>query len=146
MNLTLESLQEMGAFAPVDLTQHDIEWVQDGETYTATVYVRPMSYHTAVAEISATRNGKDALAARIAECICDEKGTPIFTAADITGEADPDNRGPLCSALIYALLGAIGSVSSMGKKKRRSATTKSSGTNSSSTASAEEPSQKPSAD
>lgn len=146
MNLTLDALQEMGAFAPVDLTRQEIEWQQDGDTLTATVYVRPMSYQTAVAEISATRSGRDPIAARIAECICDENGAPVFSAGDITGEADPENRGPMCSALAYALLGAIGSVSNMGKSKRRSAKRKKSGTSSSSPVSAAEPSQKPNAD
>lgn len=146
MNLSIDTLKEMGAFAPVDLTEKEIEWQQDGETLSATVYVRAMSYQTAVAEISASHNGGNALAARIAECICHRDGSPVFTADDITGDADPENRGPMCSALTYALLGVIQSVSGLGKSKRRSATKRRSGTNSSSTVSAVEPSKKPSAD
>ncbi|MCY1358808.1 Phage tail assembly chaperone, TAC [compost metagenome] len=54
------------------------------------------------------------MAGRIAACICDQEGKPVFTPADITGEADPE-RGPLDGNLTMALLGVIGEVNGLGK-------------------------------
>lgn len=112
MLLSIESLQEAGAFtgAPVE---REITWKQAGKELAATVFVRPLSYWSAVSDIVTTREG-DPVAGRIAACICDANGKPVFTPADITGEADP-SRGPLDGNLTMALLGAIGEVSTQGK-------------------------------
>lgn len=128
MELSIESLQSRGAFtgAPVEKT---VTWEQGEEELKATVYVRPMSYHTARSDIVSVRSESDALAGRIAACICDSKGNPVFTPQDITGEADPE-RGPLNSALTMALLGVISEVSSLGKARKSSPKKTSSGTNS----------------
>ena len=140
-NLSLESLTQQGAFtgAPV---QREITWESDGEEHTATVYVRRLSYQAAVHDVEAANGRMDGIAGRIAAGIVDEKGKPVFTPGDITGEADPE-RGALNRSLTLALLGAIGEVNGLGKSKRRSVTPTSSGTNSSSTASAAAPSKKP---
>lgn len=110
--LTLDSLSKVGAFTgrPV---QKEISWTQGDKEYSATVYVRPLGYQSAVADILAA--GQDAVAARIASSICDEQGEPVFTVADITGEASPD-RGALDGALTVALLVAIHEVNNLGKK------------------------------
>lgn len=129
MDLNVNSLKEMGAFAPVGLSKETVEWQQDGETLSATVYVRPLSYKTAVSEIVASREHTDALAARIAASVCDAEGVPVFSVGDITGEADPE-RGPLNHALTLALLEVIGRASGMGKPASRSVKKKNSGTNS----------------
>ncbi|WP_299259750.1 phage tail assembly chaperone family protein, TAC [uncultured Kushneria sp.] len=115
MKLTLDNLKDMGAFSGA-LVERDIEWKQGDETHTATVHVRPLSYHTAMSDISSVRAGGDAGAARIAYCICDEDGNPIFKASDITGEADPE-RGPLNHGLTMELLRVIGDVSGLGKRQ-----------------------------
>lgn len=115
MKISVESLSKVGAFSGAAVPK-EIEWEQDGETYTGTVYVRRLSYQTAVADIFNTVTHGDGVAGRIAACICDEDGQPIFTAADITGEADPE-RGPLNHALTMALLKVIGEVNSPGKTK-----------------------------
>lgn len=113
MILTLEGLKEVGAFtgAPVEKS---IKWKQGDKDLEATVYVRPLSYRSAVSDLAAMGGKVDGVAGRIAACICDENGRPIFTAADITGEADPE-RGPLDGNLTMALLAVIGEVSSAGK-------------------------------
>jgi len=129
MKLSLDSLQEMGAFAPVDLTEETVTWRQDGEDVSATVFIKPLSYITAVSEMVASRENTDALAARIAASICDESGDPVFSVGDITGEADPE-RGPLNHSLTMALLEAIGRANGLGKSKSRSGTKKKSGTSS----------------
>lgn len=115
MNLTLDSLKEMGAFtgAPVE---KEITWKQGNEELTATVYVRRLSYKTAVSDIRAMKDNTDAVAGRIAACICDESGKPILTPEDITGDADPE-RGPLDGNLTMAMLAAIGEVNELGKQK-----------------------------
>jgi len=139
MKLTLEALKESGAFTgrPVE---KEITWKQGDNRITATVFVRPMGYHTATSDVLAFGGKVDGVAGRIAASICDELGKPVFTPADITGEADPD-RGALDGALTVALLVAIQEVNDLGKTSS-SAPKTNSGANSSSTESVEKPSPK----
>lgn len=113
MDLSIESLKEMGAFtgAPVE---REITWKQGETSLTATVYVRPLSYLSAKSDLLAMKGNGDAVAGRIAASICSDAGKPIFTPEDITGEADPD-RGPLDGNLTMALLTVIGEVNNLGK-------------------------------
>lgn len=113
MKMTISSLQEMGAFtgAPIE---KEITWSKGKEEYTATVYVKPLSYASAVSDLLSTQGGGDGIANRIAYSICDEQGNPIFTPGDITGEADAE-RGALDGNLTVALLAAIGEVNGLGK-------------------------------
>lgn len=137
MKLTLESLKTAGAFTgrPVE---KDITWKQGDYELTATVYVRPMGYHAATSDVLAMGGKVDGVAGRIAASICDENGKPVFRAADITGEADPE-RGALDGALTVALLVAIQEVNDLGKTTS-SAQKTNSGVNSSSAVSADAPS------
>ena len=139
MKLTLEALKDSGAFTgpPVE---KEITWKQGDKKITATVYVRPMGYHTATSDVLAFGGKVDGVAGRIAASICDEFGKPVFTPADITGEADPE-RGALDGALTVALLVAIQEVNDLGKTSS-SAPKTNSGANSSSTESAAKPSPK----
>lgn len=152
MKLTLESLREVGAFTggPV---RRDVEWIQNGEKVSAEVYIRPMSYQTAVRDIATVNGGGDVIAQRIAGCVCHEDGSPVFLVSDITGIGADGNpimtkvdgvlveRGPINKSLAEALIMLVGEVSGMGKTK--SSTTKAnSGASSSSTESAAEPSRK----
>lgn len=113
MSLSLESLNQVGAFtgAPVE---KEITWKQGDKEYTMTTFVRPLSYSAAVSDIRAMNGQGDAVAGRIAASIVDEKGVPVFTPADITGEADPQ-RGALDGNLTMALLTAISEVNNLGK-------------------------------
>jgi len=113
MQLTIDNLKTIGAFTgrPVE---KEIEWVQGEDTFTATVFIRPMGYQTATSDIMAIGGKIDGIAGRIAASICDESGKPVFTPQDITGEADPD-RGPLDGALTISLLLAIQEVNDLGK-------------------------------
>ncbi|WP_277977384.1 phage tail assembly chaperone family protein, TAC [Pantoea endophytica] len=139
MKLTLDTLKSAGAFTgrPVE---KEITWKQGDQEFTATVYVRPMGYHTATSDVLAMGGKVDGVAGRIAASICDEEGKPVFTPADITGEADPD-RGSLDGALTIALLVAIKEVNDLGKTTS-SAPKTNSGANSSSMESAAKPSPK----
>lgn len=115
MNLSIDSLKEMGAFtgAPVE---KEIIWKKGDKEFEATVFVRPLSYLSAKSDVLAMNGKGDSLAGRIAASICDAEGKPVFTPGDITGEADPE-RGPLDGNLTMALLTVIGEVNGMGKTK-----------------------------
>ncbi len=109
MELNIGSLQAAGAFtgAPVE---KEIKWKQGEEELSATAFVRKLSYRSAVSDVK--QFGKDAIAGRIATCICDKDGKPVFTVEDITGESSAE-RGPLNYNLTIALLKAIGEVNSL---------------------------------
>ncbi|MGP9834209.1 phage tail assembly chaperone family protein, TAC [Marinobacter sp. NSM] len=112
MDLTLDALKDMGAFTGAPVEKEIV--LKDGdEEKTATVYVRRLSYHTAVSDIKSLSAKSDAVAGRIASAICDKEGKPIFKPEDITGEADPE-RGPLNGEITMELLRVIGEVN--GKK------------------------------
>lgn len=113
MKLNMDSLKQAGAFTgrPVE---KEITWKQGDKEITATVYIRPMGYHDAVSKVLSAVGKIDGVAGRIAASICDENGAPVFTVADITGEADPE-RGALDGALTVALLVAIQQVNDLGK-------------------------------
>ncbi|WP_028968539.1 phage tail assembly chaperone family protein, TAC [Spongiibacter tropicus] len=116
MDLTLDGLKKMGAFtgAPV---KKEVEWKSGGESYSGTVYVRMLSFHSAKTDLLAAGGRVDQVAGRIAACICDAEGKSIFTPEDITGEADPA-RGPMDGNLAIALLGAIGEVNNLAGKPK----------------------------
>ncbi|MFK3708169.1 phage tail assembly chaperone family protein, TAC [Klebsiella sp. NPDC088457] len=115
MQLTIDTLKTVGAFTgrPVE---KEITWKQGSDEFTATVYIRPLGYHAATSDILSYAGKIDSAAGRIAASICDETGKPIFTPADITGEAIPE-RGALDGALTIALLVAIQEVNDLGKPK-----------------------------
>ena len=112
MILSIDNLEQMGAFCGAPVCK-EIKWKQGKEEHTATVYVRRLSYHSTVAELLAFSGHKDAIAGRIAACICDEAGKPVFTPADITGVGK--DRGPLNSELTMALLKVIAEVNNLGE-------------------------------
>lgn len=113
--LSLDSLKSLGGFtgAPVE---REIEFEIKGVKHNATVYVRPLSYHSMVSDLKAMGGNGEAVAGRIAASICDAEGKPVLTEADITGAADP-GRGPLDGSLVVALLAVIGEVNGLGKPK-----------------------------
>jgi len=110
MKLEIGALQEAGAFAGAPV-EKEIEWDQDGQKLKATTFVRKLSYRSVVSDVKAFGDAGGMIAGRIASCICDEKGQPVFAPQDITGEADPA-RGPLNHNLTMALLNVIAEVNS----------------------------------
>lgn len=126
MQLSVESLRQSGGFtgAPV---KRQIAWEKGGDTLVFDVWVRRLSYQTAVTDAQSLAGHGDLAASRIAYCICDESGEPVFTVADVTGR-NPDGtpitevvdgveveRGGLDGDLTMVLLGAIGEVNGLGK-------------------------------
>ena len=140
MKLNIESLASVGAFTgrPVE---REIQWLQGKKKIKATVFVRPLGYLTAVNDVLSATGRVETYAGRIAASICDEEGRPVFSVADITGDADPE-RGALDGNLTVALMMVIAEVNNLGKTMS-SPTSTSSGTNSSSPALVEEQSPKP---
>ncbi|HJZ06340.1 MAG TPA: phage tail assembly chaperone family protein, TAC [Patescibacteria group bacterium] len=125
MELNLNSLQAAGAFTGCPV-EKEIKWNKDGKELSATAYVRKLSYKSAVSDVK--QFGKDVIAGRIAACICDKGGIPVFSVEDITGyvvESEKDTeaekkrkiaiieRGPLDHNLTIALLSAIAEVNSI---------------------------------
>lgn len=152
MKLTLSTLQKSGAFTgrPVE---REITWMQGADKLSATIFVRPLGFQSAVSDVFAAARKQDSVAGRIAAAICDEEGNPVFTPLDITHgpldpaelEKDPETTkrlGALDGNLTVALLAAIHEVNNMGKTTSSPNTT-SSGTSSSSPASAGGRSRKP---
>ena len=115
MELTKDSFKHEGIFSGVPI-EKEITWKTNGTEYTVTVFIRQLAYQAAVSDIMARIHGGDALAGRIAACICDRNGLAIFTPQDITGEADPA-RGPLDGNLTLALLTAISEANSLGESQ-----------------------------
>lgn len=113
MSLTLDALAQQGGFvgSPVE---KQITWRQGDDEHTATVYVRPLSYKSAVSDMTAFNADGDLVAGRIAASICDETGKPVFTVGDITGESNPE-RGPLSGAITIELMRVIAEVNGLGK-------------------------------
>lgn len=109
MDLTLDALKDMGAFTGAPVEKEITLKTEGKEEQTATVYVRKLSYYTAVSDVKSISAKSDAIAGRIASAICDKEGRPVFTPGDITGEADPD-RGPLSREITMELLRVIGEV------------------------------------
>lgn len=137
MKLTLDSLKKTGSFTGRPVAK-EITWRQGDETFTATVYVRPLGYQAAVSDVLAAGGKQDNIAGRIAAAICDEDGNTVFTVLDITHgpldleelAKDPESTkrlGALDGNLTVALMVAINEVTNMGKTPN-SATSTSSGT------------------
>ncbi|CAM3407779.1 phage tail protein [Rouxiella silvae] len=115
MKLTVEALQTTGAFTGRPI-EKEVAWKQGDKEFTATVFIRPLGYHSAKSDILAHAGKVDNVAGRIAASVCDEAGHPVFTPEDITGEADPE-RGALDGNLTIALLVVIQEVNNLGKEK-----------------------------
>ena len=123
MKLSVESLASSGGFAGAPV-KREVTWESGGETHTADVWVRRYSYQAAVSDIQALSADGEIAASRIASCVVDESGKPVFSIADITGvnqdgspvlDDDGNPRGGLVSSLVTALLILIGDVNGMGK-------------------------------
>lgn len=122
--MNLADLKKSGIYTGPPV-KREIEWEKDGETLKFDVYVRRLSYQTALTDIRSTTGNGDPAAARIAHCICDEHGKPVFSVSDITGINDDGTpimegdveRGALDSDLTLALLTVIGEVNGLGKQR-----------------------------
>ncbi|SDI39752.1 phage tail assembly chaperone family protein, TAC [Pseudomonas abietaniphila] len=142
MDLSIASLQAAGAFIAPPVKK-EITWHANGKAQTATVYVLQESFISLTQRWDAQDRGGDLAAQRIASCITNKDGVPVFTVDDIVGSAEA-GHGPLCAELAIVLLAAIGDVNKVpeGTLEKKSNPRKSSGT--SSRSSSARPSRKPS--
>ena len=99
---------------PVDLVKKTVTVTDQttGEEHKATVYVKPLSFASAIADLKEHGSSEEeAVARRIAYSICDESGAPIFTPEQVNGAEGK----ALSTQLTYELLRAIGEVNQLGK-------------------------------
>jgi len=124
MSLDLQTLYQKGGFAGAPV-EREISFKVDGEDVTGTVWVRKMSYQSAVGDIKSL-GGDDIAAARIANCICDENGNQLYKVSDITGfyedgspvlDEDGSPRGGFVESLLLALWTVIAEVNGLGKSQ-----------------------------
>lgn len=130
MDLSIASLKAAGAFIAPPVKK-EITWHSDGKAQTATVYVLQESFISLTQRWDAQDRGGDLAAQRIASCITDKNGVPVFTVDDIVGGPE-SGHGPLCAELAIVLLAAIGEVNKVPEAalEKKSNPRKSSGTKS----------------
>lgn len=128
MLLTIDNLKQAGAFTGRPI-KREVSWMNGDQELKFDVYVRPLSYYSAVSDLLAIRGSGDSTAGRIASCICDENGIPVFKQEDVTGikpdgspvmwinpeTGEEEPRGPMSDNLTMALLTVIGEVNRSGK-------------------------------
>jgi hypothetical protein len=130
MDLSIASLKAAGAFIAPPVRK-EVTWHANGKVQTATVHVLQESFISLTQRWDAQDRGGDLAAQRIASCITDKNGVPVFTVDDIVGGPETDH-GPLCAELAIVLLAAIGEVNkiSEGTLEKKSSPRKSSGSSS----------------
>lgn len=85
MKLSLEGLRASGGFSGAPVKREIVWRDESGEKAVYDVYVRRLSFHTAVTDVLAAVGYGNMAAGRIANSICTEHGAPIFTPYDVTG-------------------------------------------------------------
>jgi hypothetical protein len=130
MDLTIASLKAAGAFIS-EPQKKEVSWHANGNPQKATVYVLQESFISLTQRWDAQDRGGDLAAQRIASCITDKNGVPVFTVEDVVGGPET-GHGPLCAELAIVLLAAIGEVNKVpeGALEKKSNPRKSSGTSS----------------
>lgn len=130
MDLNIASLKAAGAFISAP-QKKEVSWHANGKPQKATVYVLQESFISLTQRWDAQDRGGDLAAQRIASCITDKDGVPVFTVEDVVGGPET-GHGPLCAELAIVLLAAIGEVNKVpeGALEKKSNPRKSSGTSS----------------
>lgn len=90
----------------------------EGEDAEFETYIKPFSYETAVANLRAIGEQKEALAGILATCICDEKGDSTFTEVEI--------RQHFNQSLVDAIWAKVVEINVLGKTSNSAQTTNSS--------------------
>lgn len=95
-----------------------VDLVVDGEECEFEIYIKPFSYSTAIAQMRAYGENREALAGVLASCLCDEKGELAFTEDEV--------RENFSQLLVDAIWEKVYEVNSLGKEKPSPKTKKSS--------------------
>jgi hypothetical protein len=109
--LSIESLQAGGGFVGAP-AKKEITWHADGKAHTATVYVRKDSFTAISSRWEQEARGSDWTANRIASCICNEAGEPVFTVDHVRGSPELGHDG-ITAELTIALLAVISEANGM---------------------------------
>lgn len=80
----------------------------NGEPAEFDTHILPFSYKTAIAQMQAYGEKKEALAGMLASVICDEDGNPVFTEEDV--------REKFNQALVDAIWNKVVDINMLGKK------------------------------
>jgi len=111
MTTTQHPLDIPAAYAPAPVPK-TIEWEQGGQTHSATVHIRPLSWQALMgAALAEGKAQEDLIARRLADSVCDAQGKPLYSLADIQGESGK----ALCADLVMSLLNAMNEVNTAGK-------------------------------
>jgi len=124
VDLNIKNLRKSGSFVG-EPVKKEITLLNGDEEVKADVWVRKLSYHSIVNDLTPS---PDRLAIRIAECICDKDGGPIFRVSDVTGFDDEGQavmvkdekgnkveQGALSADICNQLLALIQEVNGLGK-------------------------------
>ncbi|MCU7696195.1 phage tail assembly chaperone family protein, TAC [Acinetobacter sp. AYS6] len=98
--------------------QVTVQVLVNGEKSEFTTYIKPFNYQSAVANMKAYGENKEALAGILASCITDEHGVPTFTEDEV--------RLHFSQALVDIIWVKIVEINVMGKQTLKSTTEKSS--------------------
>lgn len=90
----------------------------EGEDAEFETYIKPFSYETAVANLRAIGEKKEALAGILASCICNDKGEQTFTETEI--------RQHFNQSLVDAIWAKVVEINVLGKTSNSAQTTSSS--------------------
>lgn len=98
--------------------QVTVQVLVNGEESEFTTYIKPFNYQSAVANMKAYGENKEALAGILASCITDEDGVPTFTEDEV--------RLHFSQALVDIIWVKIVEINVMGKQTLKSTTEKNS--------------------
>lgn len=98
--------------------QVTVQVLVNGEESEFTTYIKPFNYQSAVANMKAYGENKEALAGILASCITDEYGVPTFTEDEV--------RLHFSQALVDIIWVKIVEINVMGKQTLKSTTEKNS--------------------
>lgn len=125
MQLSIDNLEESGAFTG-ELVKRQMTYVGKGEReYTVDVYLRRLSYLEVMKHFSGDDHS-DLLTERICECVVDENGVKVFEKHDVTGfyedgspvlDKNGKPRGGIPSQVASELVLLIAEVNGLGKSK-----------------------------
>ncbi|HGF9411341.1 TPA: phage tail assembly chaperone family protein, TAC [Acinetobacter baumannii] len=95
-----------------------VQVLVNGEESEFSTYIKPFNYQSAVANMKAYGENKEALAGILASCITDKDGTPTFTEDEV--------RLHFSQALVDIIWSKIVEINVLGKQTLKSTTEKSS--------------------
>lgn len=119
--LNLSAVTQHGGFVG-GLVKKELTWTNPaGVEVSFDVYIKPYTFADVIESFDPDSDRVENAAKNIASSVCNERGEPIFSISDITGE-DPETgekseKGALSSSMALLLLAAIGEANAEKKTK-----------------------------